>query len=256
MHEILGLEAGVGDKFRQEVQILWNAKVREIENDDRLMDLLNDANYNSDGSLNQTSMHYSEDEISNEENRVEDEVPNENNGVGDKLPNDSGDENDGLSNVNKDDIAEEEVLLRLSVLTVRWFLDLLHRHVGVHEKRQVAFLKAMDKIQQTFLEAHAYLSNISLETWAVHAFDSECKSEHNTNNAVEAFNGWMTKRRTLPMLIMMETVRRKFMKQIQDRKEAAMHWESNIPPTINQKLQKAQQKKIYLDPIHYREYEF
>ncbi|KAK2639498.1 hypothetical protein Ddye_027293 [Dipteronia dyeriana] len=53
---------------------------------------------------------------------------------------------------------------------------------------KVAFLKAMDEIMHTSPEAHAYLSNISLETWAVHAFDSECKSEHNTNNVMEAFN--------------------------------------------------------------------
>ncbi|KAK2662706.1 hypothetical protein Ddye_001280 [Dipteronia dyeriana] len=144
MHEVLGLEARVGDKFRQEVQIPWNAEVREIENDVGLMDLLSefeqrkpnidpiqhpnpeqepivltdsssplfedDANYNSYGSLNQTSIHDSEDEISNENNGVEDEVPNENNGLGDELPNNCGDENDNLSDVNEDDITEEEVV--------------------------------------------------------------------------------------------------------------------------------------------------
>ena len=77
---------------------------------------------------------------------------------------------------------------------------------------KVAFLKAMDDIKQTSQEAHAYLSNISVETWAVHAFDSVCKSEHNANNVVETFNGWMNKHRTLPMLTMIERVRRKFMK--------------------------------------------
>ncbi|KAK2639504.1 hypothetical protein Ddye_027299 [Dipteronia dyeriana] len=60
MYEVLGLEAGVDD-----------------------------ANYNSDGSLNQTSIYDSEDEISNDNNGVEDEVPNENNGVEDELPNNS-----------------------------------------------------------------------------------------------------------------------------------------------------------------------
>ncbi|KAK3229914.1 hypothetical protein Dsin_001795 [Dipteronia sinensis] len=175
----------------------------------------------------------------------------------------------------------------------RWFLDLLHRHVGVHENKQVcfmtdrqkgiiaalnkvwpnhnsrfccryilqnmlsrfkldylrdifwhaatssnkvAFLKAMDEIKQTSPQAHAYLNNISLETWAVHAFETVCKTEHNTNNVVEAFNGWMNKHLTLPMLTMMERVRRKLMKRIQDRYEAAMLWEWNIPPMIYQKL--------------------
>ncbi|TXG57248.1 hypothetical protein EZV62_018561 [Acer yangbiense] len=105
---------------------------------------------------------------------------------------------------------------------------------------KIAFLKAMDEIKKTSPKAHAYLSNILVETWAIHAFDSVCKSEHNTNNVVKAFNGCMNKHRTLPMLTMMERVRMKFMKQIQDRYEAAMLWESNIPPVINRKLQKAQ----------------
>ncbi|TXG72727.1 hypothetical protein EZV62_001306 [Acer yangbiense] len=118
---------------------------------------------------------------------------------------------------------------------------------------KVAFLKAMDEIKQTSPEAHAYLSNISVETWAVHAVDSVC---HNTNNVVEAFNGWMNKHRALPMLTMIERVRRKFMKLIQDRYEAAILWESNIPPVINRKLQKAQQKGRYLDPLRCGEDEF
>ncbi|KAI9169946.1 hypothetical protein LWI28_019976 [Acer negundo] len=79
----------------------------------------------------------------------------------------------------------------------------------------------MNEIKQTSLEAHAYLNEIPLETWAAYAFDTICKTDHNINNVVEAFNGWMNKHRTLPMLTMMETVRKKFMKRILSRYEAA-----------------------------------
>ncbi|KAI9156739.1 hypothetical protein LWI28_011389 [Acer negundo] len=120
---------------------------------------------------------------------------------------------------------------------------------------KVAFLKVIDEIKQTSLEAHAYLSKISLETWAVHAFDTICKTDHNTNNVVEAFNGWMNKNRTLPMLTMIEKVIWKFMKLIQDRYEATMSWESNIPPAINRKLQKPNING-YFDPLRCGEYEF
>ncbi|KAK0573957.1 hypothetical protein LWI29_007284 [Acer saccharum] len=69
--------------------------------------------------------------------------------------------------------------------------------LAVTSSNKVAFLKAIDEIKQTSPEAHAYLTGISLETQAVHAFDTICKSDHNTNNVVEAFNGWMNKHRTL-----------------------------------------------------------
>ncbi|TXG51605.1 hypothetical protein EZV62_024129 [Acer yangbiense] len=352
--------------------------------------ILTDSSSNSDGSI----MNNSEDEVPNAMNDSEDEVPNENNGIGDELPIDNGDENDKLSDVNKDDIAEEEVIdnpimgtafrlrdngritLELGQLfrntthfrevlldysiqegfTLRrienekmritygceangypwqvhgsptcdrftYMLKTLkndHNCLAVPKNRdvtsvwlgkrfellikenpdinikvlgsvilrqcrvnvpdhtlyrakkyalnigsedhknsynklyrfkldylrdifwpaatssnKVAFLKAMDEIKQTSPEAHAYLRNISIETSAVHAFDTVCKTKHNTKNVVKAFNGWMNKHRTLPMLTMIERVRRKFMKRIHDRYEAAMLWESNIPPAINQKL--------------------
>ncbi|TXG60945.1 hypothetical protein EZV62_012308 [Acer yangbiense] len=465
MHEVLGLEAVAGDKFRQEVQFPWNAEVREIENDARLMDVLTeferrkpninlnqqpnldliqqsnpkeepivltDSSSNSDGSImddgedevpnamddsedevpnamddsedEANAMDDSEDEVPNAMDDNEDEVPNENIRLGDELLVDSGDENDGLSDVNEDDIMGtafrprddgritievgqlfrnnthfREVLLDYSVqegfklrriknekrritygceangcpwrahgsptfdrvtymlktlrnshnclaipknrdvtsawlgkrfellikenpdINIRVLGSVILRQCGVSvpdhtlfrakkyalnigsedhknsysklyrfkldylrdifwpaatSSNKVAFLKAMDEIKQTSPEAHAYLSNISVETWAVHAFDSVCKSEHNTNNVVEAFNGWMNKHRALPMLTMMERVRRKFMKRIQDRYEAAILWESNIPPVTNQKLQKAQQKWRYLDPLRCGEDEF
>ncbi|KAK0582881.1 hypothetical protein LWI29_030728 [Acer saccharum] len=370
MHEVLGLEAVVGDKFRQEIQFPWNAEVREIQNNAGLMDVLSEfeqrkpnnnpnqqptlnpsqqpninlnqqpnldpiqqsnleeepiilteSSSNSNGSI----MDDGEDELPNAMDDSEDEVPNEKNGIGDELPIDSGDENDGLSDVNKDDIVEEdvidnpimgtafklrddgriilevgqlfrnstyfrEVLLDYSVqegfklrriknkkrrityrgetngcpwrahdsptfdrvtymlktlrnahnclavpknrdvtsvwlgkrfeLLIKENLDINIRVLGSVILRQcrvnvpdhtlyrakkfkldylrdifwhaatssnkVAFLKAMDEIKQTSLEVHAYLSNISVETWAVHAFDSVCKSEHNTNIVVEA----------------------------------------------------------------------
>ncbi|KAK2642025.1 hypothetical protein Ddye_023788 [Dipteronia dyeriana] len=78
-----------------------------------------------------------------------------------------------------------------------------------------AFLKVIDDIKKTCTDPHEYLTRIPLENWAVRAFD-------NMNNVVEAFNVWMKKYCALSMLTMMERVRRKFMKQIQDRHENAL----------------------------------
>ncbi|KAK2649460.1 hypothetical protein Ddye_016949 [Dipteronia dyeriana] len=90
---------------------------------------------------------------------------------------------------------------------------------AARSSNKTAFLKAMDDIKKTSTDAREYLTRIPLENWAVHAFDSTCKIYHNTNNVVEAFNGWMNKYHALPRLTMMERVIRKFMKRIRDRYE-------------------------------------
>ncbi|TXG57247.1 hypothetical protein EZV62_018560 [Acer yangbiense] len=150
MHEVLGLEAVVSDKFRKEVQFPWNAKpninLNQQPNRDPIRQsnleeepiVLTDSSSNSDGSIMDdgedevpnamddseyevpNAMDNSEDEVPNAMDDSEDEanvmddseheVPNENIGLGDELPVDSGDENDGLSDVNEDDIVEEDVI--------------------------------------------------------------------------------------------------------------------------------------------------
>ncbi|KAL5749534.1 hypothetical protein ACOSP7_024137 [Xanthoceras sorbifolium] len=120
----------------------------------------------------------------------------------------------------------------------------------------VDFEIAMGKIRETSVPAYDYLMQIPKHQWSVHEFDQECKSDHNTNNVVEAFNGWLSKLRALPMLTMMENIRRKIMKRIHRRYEAALKWETNIPPAITRQMQKAQQKGRYLDPLQCGEWEF
>ncbi|TXG56738.1 hypothetical protein EZV62_018051 [Acer yangbiense] len=118
------------------------------------------------------------------------------------------------------------------------------------------FVEKMGDIKNASEIAHQYLMDIPLELWSVHAFDTLTKTDHNTNNIVEAFNGWLNKYQKLPMLTMLETIRRKLMKRIHERFETAMHWESNIPPIVNKKLQEAQKKGRYLDPLRCGEWEF
>ncbi|KAL5765757.1 hypothetical protein ACOSP7_016374 [Xanthoceras sorbifolium] len=120
----------------------------------------------------------------------------------------------------------------------------------------VDFEIAMGKIRETSVPAYDYLMQIPKHQWSVHEFDQECKSDHNTNNVVEAFNGWLSKLRALSMLTMMENIRRKIMKRIHRRYEAALKWATNIPPAITMQMQKAQQKGRYLDPLQCGEWEF
>ncbi|KAH7565113.1 hypothetical protein JRO89_XS09G0136100 [Xanthoceras sorbifolium] len=100
----------------------------------------------------------------------------------------------------------------------------------------VDFEVAMGKIKETLLPAYNYLMQIPINQCSVHAFDQFCKSNHNTNNVVEAFNGWLNKIRTLSMLTMMEHIRRKIMKHIYRRYDIALKWETNIPLVITRQM--------------------
>ncbi|KAK0575955.1 hypothetical protein LWI29_009574 [Acer saccharum] len=86
------------------------------------------------------------------------------------------------------------------------------------------FVKAMAEIKEISEPAHQYLLKIPLEYWTVHAFDTITKTDHNTNNVVDAFNGWLNKYRAQPLLTMMEN--------------------------------KTQQKGRYLDPLRCDQWEF
>ncbi|KAK3182873.1 hypothetical protein Dsin_030159 [Dipteronia sinensis] len=74
---------------------------------------------------------------------------------------------------------------------------------------QTGFLENMGKMRECSENAHKYLMDIPLQQWTVHEFDTKTKTDHNTNNIVEAFNGWINKYQTLPILTMLESIRRK-----------------------------------------------
>ena len=53
------------------------------------------------------------------------------------------------------------------------------------------FNKAMSKIEELNPDAHTWLMNIPLGHWARHAFDTQVKIDHVTNNLSESFNSWI-----------------------------------------------------------------
>uniref|UniRef100_A0A8R7Q3N5 SWIM-type domain-containing protein n=1 Tax=Triticum urartu TaxID=4572 RepID=A0A8R7Q3N5_TRIUA len=59
------------------------------------------------------------------------------------------------------------------------------------------------------------------------------------NNMCESFNKWIVEARFLPILFMLETIRRMVMVKIQENRDKCEKWDDIICPNINKKLSKA-----------------
>ena len=63
------------------------------------------------------------------------------------------------------------------------------------------------------IEAWIYLTKIPLTTWA-HSFSPTIKCDHVMNNFTESFNAWVGDLRGLPILTLLEGLRRKLIKKL------------------------------------------
>ncbi|KAG5561539.1 hypothetical protein RHGRI_004547 [Rhododendron griersonianum] len=107
---------------------------------------------------------------------------------------------------------------------------------------QVEYQQAMERIKNISKEAHKWLSDVSVNQWARHAFDERVKNDHITNNLTESFNSWLGHLRHKPILSLLEGVRTKVMTRIQKRHAKASTWVGSVGPHVKKRLAKAQRQ--------------
>ncbi|KAI9194723.1 hypothetical protein LWI28_008666 [Acer negundo] len=111
---------------------------------------------------------------------------------------------------------------------------------AANSSNKYVFMEEMAKLKEVNERAHDWIMQIQLKHWCVHAFDTDVKSEHTTNNITESFNSWVDKYRGYPALMLLESLRRKMMKRMYKRLEDARKWSSNLPPLVAKKLAERQ----------------
>ena len=79
----------------------------------------------------------------------------------------------------------------------------------------------MQSIKDINVEAWRYLYKIPLSAWARHAFSTEMKCDHVSNNFIESFNAWIGHLRGQPVLTLIDGLRKKFMKKLHKRYQKA-----------------------------------
>ncbi|KAL5826182.1 hypothetical protein ACOSQ4_017979 [Xanthoceras sorbifolium] len=118
------------------------------------------------------------------------------------------------------------------------------------------FQVEMNKLRDVCPAAYEYMMGIPLKHWCVHAFDLHVKSAHTTNNVTEAFNSWVDDYRSMPALLLVESIRRNVMKLIHERYQKALKWTSRVTPMVMNKLAERQEKARYVTVLCASEHEF
>ncbi|KAK9188112.1 hypothetical protein WN944_019511 [Citrus x changshan-huyou] len=95
---------------------------------------------------------------------------------------------------------------------------------------------AMTNLKNINEGVYKTLRRLPPKFWARHAFDNSCKSDHCTNNMTESFNAWLGVQRKVPMLNMLEWMRKKLIKRLVNRRKKAEVWESEIPKRIYDRM--------------------
>ncbi|KAH9783369.1 SWIM-type domain-containing protein [Citrus sinensis] len=103
---------------------------------------------------------------------------------------------------------------------------------------QIDFERAMEKIKSADAGAYETLRKVHPRFWSRHAFDKTSKSDHCTNNMTESFNAWLGEQRKLPLLTLLNFIKKKMMKRMITRKKKAEAWPSEISRRVYEKMQK------------------
>ncbi|XP_052288575.1 uncharacterized protein LOC107177123 [Citrus sinensis] len=111
------------------------------------------------------------------------------------------------------------------------------------------FNSHMEELKTISPEGYEWLMKIPTVCWAKHLFPPHTKCSHVTNNMTESFNNWINNFRGLLIVRMFEEIRRKTMRLIHRRHEAALGWNNELPPVVRRKIIKGREEARSLSVI-------
>lgn len=94
----------------------------------------------------------------------------------------------------------------------------------------------MKDIQDIDTTAFEWLRKLNPKYWSIHVFDKFIKYDHTTNNINKSRNAWISKMRNAPIITLVEYIRKRMMRAINDRKINCSQWKTDIPSFINNKM--------------------
>lgn len=118
------------------------------------------------------------------------------------------------------------------------------------------FQEAMAKIKNENLAAFEWLVKIPTRMWARHAFDTQCKSDHITNNMTESFNHWVGPLRGKPVLTLVESLVVKIMGMVHKRYSDGCTWEHLLTPKAIKRIEIMKKRTSWLSLVPAGQMEF
>ncbi|KAL4376917.1 hypothetical protein GQ457_02G003670 [Hibiscus cannabinus] len=102
----------------------------------------------------------------------------------------------------------------------------------------IDFEKKLIEIQAISPEAATWIQNIPLRYWATAYFEGT-RMGLLTANIVESLSTWIAEASGLPIIQMMECIRRQLMTCFNERRETSMQWESDLVPPAERLVSEA-----------------
>ncbi|CAK9143799.1 unnamed protein product [Ilex paraguariensis] len=111
------------------------------------------------------------------------------------------------------------------------------------------------EIEEISQEAAYWIRRVPPRLWATAYFEGT-RFGHLTANIVEALNGWILEASGLPIIQMMECIRRQLMTWFNERRETSMQWTSILVPTAERRVSEALERARTYQVLRANEAEF
>lgn len=102
----------------------------------------------------------------------------------------------------------------------------------------IDFETKMSEIESISQEAAFWIKRIPYRLWAAAYFEGT-RFGHMTANIAESLNSWLLEASGLPIIQMMESIRRQLMTWFNERREVSMQWSTILVPSVEQRVTEA-----------------
>lgn len=100
----------------------------------------------------------------------------------------------------------------------------------------------MDRIKAMYVEAYDYLMKDNPTSWSRHRFNPTLKCDILLNNMCESFNAWVLPSHEMPVLSMMEWIRRQLMNCFNKKQESMVGYMHKFTLTLQSCLRLLRRK--------------
>ncbi|KAM7472672.1 hypothetical protein LguiA_010855 [Lonicera macranthoides] len=126
---------------------------------------------------------------------------------------------------------------------------------AAHALTVIEFEAKMCEIEAISQDAAYWIRQIPLHLWATAYFEGT-RFGHLTANVAESLNSWILEASGLPIVDMMESIRRQLMTWFNERREVSMQWTSILVPTVEKRLSEALERAHSYQVLRANEAEF
>ncbi|PSS00253.1 Protein FAR1-RELATED SEQUENCE like, partial [Actinidia chinensis var. chinensis] len=114
-------------------------------------------------------------------------------------------------------------------------------YAAAYEPKPVGFQRCVENIKSISLEAYNWVMQSEPVHWA-NAFFQGARYNHMTSNFGDQFYSWASEAHDVPITLMVDAIQSKLMELIYTRQADSNQWRTRLTPSMEEKLEKENQK--------------